>query len=375
LLALPVIGGGVARGAEDPLRFALIGAGGRGRYLHQTFQNLGARCEAVCDVYEPNLMAAKEASPAEARTYFDYRRMLEREKLDFVVVGTPDHHHCPNLLAALDAGLDVYTEKPLSLSLEESARMVKAVKNSDRIVQVGMQRRSMGHIYKLKEHIADGVIGEVSLAKAKWNWNFTVPLDNSPLPGKLEWDLFLGDAPKRDLEPKRFRWWRGFYDYSGGNMTDQGTHLMDVVQWMTGNEAPVSAVAQGYIAAAKAGADVTGMDVDPAAIEMAVKTARANRVTCRWIAGDALRITDDDLSCYDVIIAGDVFYEERFAEGITGVLRNARRAGLRNIAADVGRTFRPRTGVRVLCSMRIPVYREIEGIDYRDTNIITLAAE
>lgn len=129
------------------------------------------------------------------------------------------------------------------------------------------------------------------------------------------------------------------------------------------------------IAAAKAGADVTGMDVDPAAIEMAVKTARANRVTCRWIAGDALRITDDDLSCYDVIIAGDVFYEERFAEGITGVLRNARRAGLRNIAADVGRTFRPRTGVRVLCSMRIPVYREIEGIDYRDTNIITLAAE
>ncbi len=253
LLALPVIGGGVARGAEDPLRFALIGAGGRGRYLHQTFQNLGARCEAVCDVYEPNLMAAKEASPAEARTYFDYRRMLEREKLDFVVVGTPDHHHCPNLLAALDAGLDVYTEKPLSLSLEESARMVKAVKNSDRIVQVGMQRRSMGHIYKLKEHIADGVIGEVSLAKAKWNWNFTVPLDNSPLPGKLEWDLFLGDAPKRDLEPKRFRWWRGFYDYSGGNMTDQGTHLMDVVQWMTGNEAPVSAVAQGNIAAAKAG--------------------------------------------------------------------------------------------------------------------------
>jgi predicted dehydrogenase len=253
LAVFPAVGVPLARGAEEPLRFGLIGAGNRGRYLHQTFQNLGARCEAVCDVYEPNLVAAKQASPPEARAYMDYRQMLEREKLDFVVNGTPDHQHCPVLLAALDAGLDAYTEKPLSLSLEQSQKMVEAVKESGRIVQVGMQRRSMGHIYQMKQHIEDGVIGEISMAKAKWNWNFAVPLDNSPLPGKLNWDLFLGDAPKREFEPKRFRWWRGFYDYSGGNMTDQGTHLMDVVQWMTGNGTPQSAVAQGYIAEAKGG--------------------------------------------------------------------------------------------------------------------------
>src|SRR5450756_2556379 len=91
------------------------------------------------------------------------------------------------------------------------------------------------------------------MAKPMWNWNVSKPLNNSPLPGKLDWKRFLGKANGRDLEPMRFRSWRYFWDYSGGNMTDQGTHLMDVVQWMTGNGAPKSAVCGGYISQAKAG--------------------------------------------------------------------------------------------------------------------------
>ena len=85
------------------------------------------------------------------------------------------------------------------------------------------------------------------MVQARWNWHFALPLDQTPLPGKLDWDRFQGPARRRPLDPMRFRWWRGFWDYSGGNMTDQGTHLMDVVQWLTGSEAPVSAVCQGKV--------------------------------------------------------------------------------------------------------------------------------
>jgi predicted dehydrogenase len=133
------------------------------------------------------------------------------------------------------------------MNLDESRRMVEAVRKTDRIVQIGMHRRSMPFIYNAKRMVDEGKLGKISMVKAMWNWSFNLPLDNSPLPGEIAWDLFLGSAPKRPLEPKRFRWWRGFWDYSGGNMTDQGTHLMDVVQWMTNSPAPLSAVCQGKV--------------------------------------------------------------------------------------------------------------------------------
>jgi predicted dehydrogenase len=171
------------------------------------------------------------------------------------VIATPDHQHWPMLKDALAAGKDVYLEKPLSLHLEQSAQMIAAVRKTDRIVQIGMQRRSMSFIRQAKQMIDDGALGKISMVKAMWNWHFTLWLDNSPLAGELDWKRFLGSAPDRPLEPMRFRWWRGFWDYSGGNMTDQGTHLMDVVQWMTNSGPPLSAVCQGQVNQAK-GAEV-----------------------------------------------------------------------------------------------------------------------
>lgn len=131
--------------------------------------------------------------------------------------------------------------------------MVAAVRQSKQIVQIGMQRRSMPFVRKAKEIIDQGALGKIAMVKPMWNWHFQMPLDNSPLPGKVDWELFLGSAPRRPLEPKRLRWWRGFWDYSGGNMTDQGTHLMDVVQWMTNSGPPSSAVCQGKIVQALEG--------------------------------------------------------------------------------------------------------------------------
>lgn len=237
-----------AFGANDRISYALIAAGGRGRSVSRTFGKLGAQCVALCDVYEPHLEMAKKDSP-DARTYGDYAELLDKEKsLDAVLIASPDHQHFPMLRAALEAKKDAYLEKPLSKSLEESAQMIETVRAHKQVVQIGMQRRSAPAIYKAKKLVDDGVLGRVTLVKPQWHWNIAAKLDNSPLPGKLDWNRFLGSAPKRELEPMRFRRWRYFWDYAGGNMTDQGTHLMDVVQWFMNSGAPKSAVCQGYVA-------------------------------------------------------------------------------------------------------------------------------
>jgi predicted dehydrogenase len=246
-IAAPMFVPRSAWGANDRLAYGLIGAGGRGRYLNGNFQKLGAECVAIAEVYEPNTQEALKQSP-QAKTYVDYHDLLAQPGVDAVVVASPDHQHCPMLMAALEAKKDVYLEKPMSHSLEESRQMIAAVRKSQQIVQVGMQRRSAPSVLKAKEIVDSGVLGKITLAKPMWNWNVSKALNNSPLPGTLDWKKFLGAAPERELEPMRFRSWRYFWDYSGGNMTDQGTHLMDVVQWFTGAGLAKSAVCYGQLA-------------------------------------------------------------------------------------------------------------------------------
>ena len=246
-LTTAALAAGQARGANDRISYGLIGSGGRGRSVSKVFQDLGAQCVAVSDVYEPNLDLGLKAAPG-ARSYLDYHDLLAHKGLDAVLIATPDHQHCPMLLAALAAGKDVYLEKPMSHSLQQSRQMIEAVRKSKQIVQIGMQRRSAPSVLKAKELVDSGVLGKITMVKPQWNWNIARELDNSPLPGKLDWNRFLGDAKPRDLEPMRFRNWRYFWDYSGGNMTDQGTHLMDVTQWFTGQAAPISALSYGQVA-------------------------------------------------------------------------------------------------------------------------------
>ncbi|MBM3739310.1 MAG: Gfo/Idh/MocA family oxidoreductase [Acidobacteria bacterium] len=237
-----------AFGANDRITYAAIATGGRGRGVSRLFSKLGAQCLAICDVYQPHLDLAQKDSP-DAKPFGDYHELLSQTSgLDAVMIASPDHQHFPMLKAALEAKKDVYLEKPLSKTLEQSSQMIKAVRGSSQVVQIGMQRRSAPAIHQAKELIDGGVLGRVTLVKPQWHWNISAKLDNSPLPGKLDWKRFLGSAPERDLEPMRFRRWRYFWDYAGGNMTDQGTHLMDVVQWFMNSGAPKSAVCHGYVA-------------------------------------------------------------------------------------------------------------------------------
>jgi len=244
LTAAPLFVPRSAWGANDRFAYGLIGSGGRGRYLQTNFQKLGAQCVAIAEVYDRNVEASLKITP-EAKTFTDYHELLAQPGIDAVVVATPDHQHAPCLFAALDAKKDVYLEKPMSHSIGESQRMIQAVRKTDRIVQIGMQRRSAPAVIEAKKVFDSGILGKVTLAKPMWNWNVSKPLDNTTLPGKLDWKRFLGNAKDRDLEPMRFRSWRYFWDYSGGNMTDQGTHLMDVVQWFTGAGFAKSAVCFG----------------------------------------------------------------------------------------------------------------------------------
>jgi predicted dehydrogenase len=204
---------------------------------------LGAEC-VIAEVYEPNLNNALKATP-DAKPYVDYHDLLAQPGIDAVVIASPDHQHAPMLYAALDAKKDVYLEKPMSLSIAQSQEMIAAVRRTRQIVQIGMQRRSAPAVIQAKEKFDSGILGKVVMAKPMWNWNVSKALDNSPLPGKLDWNRFLGSAKPRDLQPMRFRSWRYFWDYSGGNMTDQGTHLMDVVQWFSGAGFAKSAVCFG----------------------------------------------------------------------------------------------------------------------------------
>jgi predicted dehydrogenase len=144
-------------GANDRITYGVIATGGRGRSVNSVFLKQGAQCVALCDVYDPNLEKAKLQAP-DAKTFVDYHDLLA-EKMDAVLIASPDHHHCPMMLAALAAGKDIYSEKPLSHSLEESVKMVHAVRKTKQVVQVGMQRRSAESIMKAKRLVDDGVLG------------------------------------------------------------------------------------------------------------------------------------------------------------------------------------------------------------------------
>jgi predicted dehydrogenase len=187
-----------------------------------------------------------EIAGPQAKGYTDHRKLLERKDLDAVLIATPDHWHHDHLLDALRAGKDVYCEKPLSWSIEQGANMVAEVRKTDRIVQVGMQRRSSPMVRECKELIDKGMLGDINLVRAEWYWNLNV----KPRPvivDKLDWARFVGPAKAQPFELIKFRNWRWFWDFSGGNMTDQGTHLIDVTQWFTGATQPVAASCYGAV--------------------------------------------------------------------------------------------------------------------------------
>ena len=238
-IAATALGSARILGANDRIRLAILGMGGRGNYLMDQFAAQGAEIAAVCDVYEPRLdKAVQRAGPA-AKSYIDYRRLLEDKTIDAVVIATPDHQHAQMFIDAVGAGKDVYVEKPLAHSVEEGFRMLQALRRTRRIAQIGTQRRSYPLYAEAKRVLDSGAVGPVRLVNAWW-MNYWDSLSAAKLEGTLHWELFLGSAPKRPLDPLRFFNWLHFYDYSGGILVGQAAHIVDGVQWMMNSGYPVA---------------------------------------------------------------------------------------------------------------------------------------
>lgn len=238
-------------GANDRVRVGLIGCGGRGRYVARLMREApNIDFPAVADVYDLNAAAAREWAGPGAAAFRDFRKLLERQDVDAVLVATPDHWHAQATILACQAGKDVYVEKPVSLTVREGRAMVNAARRYQRIVCVGTQHRSAKHFPKIAEMIRRGDIGQVKFVRV-WNYANLTPQGigrkpDQPPPAGLDWDMYLGPAPWVPFNPNRFLGtYRWFSDYSGGYITDFGHHRLDTMQQIMGVTAPKTISAAG----------------------------------------------------------------------------------------------------------------------------------
>ncbi len=226
-------------GANDKLRVGVLGAGGRGNLLAGEFKELGAEMAAVCDVYEPRLQAGLKTASTGAKGYDNYKKLLDDKSIDAVIVATPDHWHAQMTVDAVNAGKDVYLEKPMAHSIEDGYRIVEAVRKTGRVVQVGTQRRSFDLFLDAQRIVKSGQAGDIHLVNSWWV-NYAGGLRSRGLDGKLDWNQWLGAAPKRELDPNRFFNWYWYWDYSGGMMVGQAAHIIDAIHMLMGSTYPVA---------------------------------------------------------------------------------------------------------------------------------------
>jgi predicted dehydrogenase len=239
-------------GANERIQLGLIGCGERGRGDMGNFVKAGnLDVAALCDVYAPQLDKAKQIA-ANAQTFSDHRKLLDMKSVDAVLIGVPDHWHASIAIDALNAGKDVYVEKPLTLKIEEGPPIVKAARVNRRVCQVGMQQRSGKHYLEAKQLYMDtNKLGKITLARTWWHGN-TYHLRKAPAslqtqPDNLDWAHFLGPLKWRDWDPQQYYNWRAYLDFGGGQVTDLFTHWIDVVHMFMGQDIPISAVAAGGI--------------------------------------------------------------------------------------------------------------------------------
>jgi predicted dehydrogenase len=239
-----------ALGANDRVRLGMIGVGNRGGQLLDAFlEHADAEIVALCDVYQPYLERAQTKLNSKAALYQDFRKLLERNDIDAVVIATPDHWHALQTIAAANAGKDIYVEKPLSITIHEGRKMVEAARRNNSVVQVGTQRRSSPIYARLAELIQANGIGKVTVSRAYRLSNMhpggigkESPTDP---PSDLDWDMWLGPRPMRDFQaniaPYKFRWWQLY----SSQVANWGIHYLDAIRWLTGELAPASVCAMG----------------------------------------------------------------------------------------------------------------------------------
>lgn len=242
------------QGASDSLRIGVIGTGGRGRYLLNELKKIdGVRIVAVCDVYDVRRAEAARLAGEPVEQYLDYRQVLERKDVDAVVVATPDHWHGTIAVAALDAGKDVYVEKPMVHYPKDGQAIVRAVRRNRRVLQVGTQGRLLPHYVEAKQRFVDsGAMGRVGLVRTWYHTNRgyiqTAPPGFERKPDGLDWERWLGPGPKVPWNPQIYFSPYKWIHYDGGMIMGIGIHVIDDAHRFLGLTHPLAAMSAGVIA-------------------------------------------------------------------------------------------------------------------------------
>jgi len=258
-----------ARGANEKIRVGFIGVGNRGTQLLRSFlKQDDVQVAALCDVYEPYLARDNskvdkklqdalggriprmtEKLDANVARYKDFRRLLDRKDIDAVVIATPDHWHAIQAIMACQAEKDIYVEKPLSITVVEGRKMVEAAKRTNRVVQVGLHRRSSKAYKQIAGDVQAGKIGKVTVGRAyrisNMDPNGIGRCPDTAPPKGLDWDMWLGPRAKRPYKDNlvlyKFRWWQSY----SSQMANWGVHYCDAMRWVMAEEAPISISAHG----------------------------------------------------------------------------------------------------------------------------------
>jgi predicted dehydrogenase len=240
--------------ANDKFNIAVIGCNGMGwsntnSFLKMNDVDLIGICDVDNNVIQKRLSDYKGLRKNTPKTYTDYRSLLNNKEIDAVIIGTPDHWHCKIMIDAVKAGKHVYVEKPIANSIAECNLMVAAQEKTGKIVQAGQWQRSGPHYKKAIEIVRSGVLGKIRLVKvwAYQGWMKPVPVvADSPVPEGVDYNFWLGPAPKRPFNKNRFHFnFRWFWDYAGGLMTDWGVHEIDIALYAMEADAPISVMASG----------------------------------------------------------------------------------------------------------------------------------
>jgi predicted dehydrogenase len=263
-LAAATFGGYFLNAQEKKPRIGLIGCGWYGKSdLCRLIQVAPVEVVSLCDVDKKmlaeasELVASRQASKKQPRTFGDYRQMLKEKDLDIVLVGTPDHWHALTAIAAMEAGADVYVQKPISVDVAEGAAMVAAARKHSRVVQVGTQRKNTPHLVECRKNvIQEGLLGKVAHVEICCYYHMRAngnPPVTSP-PDYLDYEMWTGPAPLRPYDglPHK-RWWRTFMEYGNGIMGDMCIHMLDTVRWMLGLGWPKHISSTGGILVQKEG--------------------------------------------------------------------------------------------------------------------------
>lgn len=250
-------------GANDRVRLGIIGPGARGKELMKEFLKVAnVEFVAAADVYSLRLEEVKQLAP-QAKTVADHRRLLDLKDLDAVIVATPLHCHTRHFLDTLAAGKDLYCEKTMTWSIAEAEACLEAARKSNRVVGIGLQHQSSGNLADTKQWLKDGIAGKITSVecwmsrntpRGKGQWVRPVPADCTA--ANVQWDAFLNGRPRRPFDANQFINWRLFWDYSGGNVTENMVHQIAFVMRALDLPLPSAAYMSGGVFSEKDGREV-----------------------------------------------------------------------------------------------------------------------